>query len=167
MQKHNSYYAIHMNEFMAKKLGEVLAINQLGIETFEKAAETLKSSLGETLFTDHQSTLRIHNESITTIATEHNVLEIVSEKASKTKNKISGMRDTYIGEKWDDIAELMEWSGFFEGAAIVHWGLVQGIAEGINDEALLVLANESLDFHHEMLDKTKGELHSIGQQATE
>lgn len=156
-----------MNEFMAKKLGEVLAINQLGIETFEKAAETLKASLGEPFFTDHQSTLRIHNEAITTIATEHDVLEIVSEKASKTKNKIGGMRDTYIGEKWDDIAELMEWSGFFEGAAVVHWGLVQGIAEGLNDESLLILANEALDFHHDMLDKTESELHSIGQQATE
>lgn len=156
-----------MNEFMAKKLGEVLAINQVGLETYERASETLISALGEATVKDTQSTLALHNDSINNIAAEYDVLSIVLEKAIKTKNKISGMRDTYIGEKWDDIAELMEWSGFFQGAAVVHWGLIQGIAETITHEGLLLLSNESLTLHTKLLDMAKNELVSIGQQSME
>jgi hypothetical protein len=152
-----------MNEFVAKKLGEVLAFNSVGTDTIEKGRAALTSSLGEERVHDMLEKNRMHSESIMKVATDAGVIDTTLAKAGKTEEKLKKMRDLYVGEAWDNATELMEWSGFFEGAAIVHWTLVRGAAEGMNDEGLLVLAQEAVNWHYEQLEMAEGELGTTGQ----
>ena len=84
-------------------------------------------------------------------------------KASKTEEKLRSMRDLYVADQWDNATELMEWSGFFEGAAVVHWALVRGAAEGMNNEGLLTLAEECINWHYELIELAESELGATGQ----
>ena len=152
-----------MNEFVAKKLGEVLAFNQVGTDTFEKGKNALVAAIGEERFADVQDKNRIHAEAIIKIATDAGMIDTTTEKSAKTGEKLKAMRDLYVGDQWDNATELMEWSGFFEGAAVVHWALVRGAAEGMNNETLLELANEGVNWHYELLELAESELGTTGQ----
>jgi len=152
-----------MNEFVAKKLGEVLAFNQVGTDTYEKGKDALLAALGEEKFADVQDKNRIHADAIMKIATDAGMIDTTLAKAAATGEKLTKMRELYVGGQWDNATELMEWSGFFEGAAIVHWALVRGAAEGMNDETLLTLAEEGVNWHYELIEMAEGELGTTGQ----
>lgn len=152
-----------MNEFVGKKLGELLAFNRLGTDTYEKGRAALVESLGEEKVLDVEEKNRMHGEEIIRIATEGGVIDTTQAKATATEEKLKKMRDLYVADQWDNATELMEWSGFFEGAAIVHWALMRGVAEGLDHEELLVLTEEGVNWHYEMLELAEGHLDSIGQ----
>lgn len=151
-----------INEFIAKKMGEVLAFNQVGTDTFEKGRVALAEILGAEKVADIEEKNALHTQSLINIANEAKVLEITSAKAEKTNEKLKKMRDLYVADQWDNATELMEWSGFFEGAAIVHWQLVLGAAETLEIEDLSLLAQEGVNWHHEVLEMVEGELYQKG-----
>jgi hypothetical protein len=72
------------------------------------------------------------------------------------------MRDLYIGDEWDNPTEVLEWSGFFEGAALVHWAVVDGAAKTLDLADLEKLAGEGQDYHHKMLHDIADMLRKIG-----
>lgn len=156
------YTPHYMNEFVAKKLGEVLAFNHVGSETLAKGRAALATVLGEEKILDMEERNKVHGETIVKIATDAGVLEITSAKAAKTSEKLRAMRDLYVGDQWDNATELLEWSGFFDGAAAVHWALVRGAAEALDHAGLTTLASEGVDWHYELLEMAERELHSKG-----
>ena len=151
-----------MNEFVGKKLGELLAFSRIGTETYEKGRPALVTALTEETVTDVEEKNRMHAEEIIRIATEGGVIDITQTKATTTEAKLRSMRDLYVADQWDNATELMEWSGFFEGAAIVHWALMRGAAAGIGNDELLALTEEGVNWHYEMIELAEGHLESIG-----
>ncbi len=152
-----------MNEFTAKKLGEVLAFTRVALDTISRGKEALVQHLGAERVLDMEEKNKLHNETILASVQAAGVDSITETKAQKTAEKLTRMRDLYVGDEWDNATELMEWSGFFEGAAIVHWALVRGAAEALGDEQLLTLAQEGVTYHYELLELAESELASIGQ----
>jgi hypothetical protein len=153
---------MNINEFVAKKLGEVLAFNRVGTDTLEKGRAALVAVLGEERILDREEKNRIHGEEIIRIATEGGVIDITLAKADKTSEKLMKMRELYVGDQWDNATELLEWSGFFEGAAMVHFALVRGAGEGLNNETIITLANEGVNYHYDLLEQSESELGTIG-----
>lgn len=152
-----------LNEFVGKKIGEVVAFTRVATDTIERGKEALVAHLGEERVMDMLEKSRIHGEELLRIATDGAVVDTTLAKAEKTSAKLMQMRDLYVGDQWDNATELMEWSGFFEGAAVVHWALLRGCAEALNDEGFLTLAQEGVNYHYELLELTESELASIGQ----
>lgn len=151
-----------MNEFVAKKLGEVLAFNQVGTDTLTRGRFALVEALGEERIFDMEEKNRIHGEAVIKAATEAGVIDATLAKAAKTEEKLKKMRDMYVADAWDNATELLEWSGFFEGAAIVHWNVVKGCAQALNNEPLLILCDEGITWHYELLEMAEGELEKEG-----
>lgn len=154
-----------INEFVAKKLGEVLAFNRVGADTIARGGAPLLAILGGERVSDINEKFRIHGEEIMRIATDAGVIDITLKKADATETKLKTMRDTYIGDAWDNPTEILEWSGFFEGAAIVHWALVIGCAQGLNHEGLMTLSEEGKNYHYELLEIVESELEAKGQDS--
>jgi hypothetical protein len=152
-----------MNEFIAKKLGEVLAFTRVGNDTIAKGRSALVKALGEEKVSDIEDKNRIHGEECLRLATDAGMVDITLTKAEKTETKLKQMRDLYVGDQWDNATELIEWSGFFEGAAVVHFALIRGAGEGANNEALSLLAEEGIATHYELLDLMENELAQVGQ----
>jgi hypothetical protein len=151
-----------LNEFAAKKLGEVLAFNRLGTETLEKGRDALLPVLSPEKVADMEEKNRLHAQGIEQIATDAGVIDITRAKTEKTLEKLRKMRDLYIGDQWHNATEILEWSGFFEGATIVHWALIRGVAEGTNNEELLTFAEEGIAWHYELLEMCESELSEEG-----
>lgn len=154
---------MNINEFVAKKIGEVLAFTRVSTDTIEKGKPALTAVLGEEQIVDMLEKNRIHGEELLRFATDAGVIDTTLTKADKTEEKLKSMRELYVGDQWDNATELLEWSGFFEGAAIVHWALVRGAGEGLDSESLIMLANEGISYHYELLEKSESELASVGQ----
>lgn len=151
-----------MNEFTAKKLGEVLAFARVGTDTIERGRAALVAVVGEERILDMAEKNRMHSEGVMRIATDAGMIDTTLAKAEKTETKLKQMRDLYVGDQWDNATELLEWSGFFEGAAIVHWNIVKGAAQALNDESFLILCEEGINWHYELLELAEGELESKG-----
>jgi hypothetical protein len=152
-----------LNEFVAKKLGEVLAFAVVGIETFEKGSKALVSVLGDDMVEDVLQKCEEHKAKILEIAENQVVSDVVLKKLDGTGVKLRGMRDLYVGDQWDNPTELLEWSGFFEGAALVHWSLVKGAGETTTHPEIIKLAKEATLLHQELFDKAVKLLHEVGK----
>lgn len=149
-----------MNEFVGKKLGEVLAFSRLGVELFERGETALK-----TVFEDYDRVVenfRKQAGEVEQAAAGGEVAGITADKAEATLGKLRGMMVTYIGDQWDNPAELLEWMGFFEGAAIVHWRLVEGAASELENDALHELAQFGVNLHDGLLTRAQEAITQIG-----
>lgn len=153
-----------MNEFTAKKLGEVLAFAEVGMETFEKGRDAFSSVLGEEMASSILEESQIHADTIRKIAEDAGMTDVVMKKLEGTGSKLRAMRDLYVGDQWDNATELLEWSGFFEGAATVHWALVKGAAEAISHTDLMTLAEAGAERHHSILEKATALLTEVGKK---
>lgn len=152
-----------MNEFAAKKLGEVLAFANVGLETLNKAHAGIVQAWSNDeikLLVDGFSKQR---DAIADKAKVAGVGDTTSTKAEATAIKLRSMRDAYVGDEWDNPAEIMEWLGFFEGSAMVHWALVRGAAEALDDALLKQTADDAITFHHDFLNDVRSKLMLIGK----
>ncbi len=153
-----------INEFTSKKLGEVLTFAKVGKEIFERG----RKALG-TVFTDKGVNQILHNISeqeikITNLAEDLESTQITLPKSEKTGEKLRKMMELYVGEEWDNPAELLEWLGFFEGAAIVHWKLVEGAAEVLQKTELRELTRDGIEFHSKLLSDVSDQIKKLGYQ---
>jgi hypothetical protein len=146
----------NMDERMARKMGELKAFCMLGQELFQKGETALETAFGKEKVGEVISLLAKHQQEIETYMHATEFFDAMNEKAEKTRNKVGGMAETYIGDAWDDPTELCEWLGFFEGAAIVHFSLVYGKAEKAHVSEVMELAKSGMELHQNLLsDVTK------------
>lgn len=143
-----------MNQFSAQKLGEVIAFCRVGDDTLERGQEALEGIFGSTVDEMRQAHAR-HQTELTRIATTYEAEQTALEKADRTQQKLEKMRDLYLADDddWRDPAELMEWSGFFEGAFIVHLRVIEGVADKRSIDDLASVVAEALSFHQETLNR--------------
>lgn len=153
-----------MSEFAAKKLGEVLAFCRVGVALAEKSDSSINSALGKGESAKFTSTLTAHAVELEKLARENGIEEITLPKADKTGQKLSSMMELYMGNEWDNPSEIMEWLGFYEGSAVVHWQLVLGVAEQLKHSQLKGLSKKAIDFHKDMLGKVAKALKKIGKE---
>lgn len=151
-----------MNEFIAKKMGEALAFEEQTIWILTKAQDAFMCFLTEIEIEgrigDHKKNIDI----LLKVALEKKVKDIVEKKAEATKTKLEGMAETYIGDKWDDLAEVLEWTSFAEGAAVAHWGIVKGASEALEIEELLSVCFDAMAQHGAHFDEACDELSGVG-----
>lgn len=151
-----------INEFTAKKLGEVLAFARVGEEIFERGRAALNS-----VFTEHGVNQILHDISehrvaIEALAAELGTNDITLPKSEKTAEKLRKMLELYVGEEWDNPAELLEWLGFFEGAALVHWRLVEGAGKALKHTDTVSLAKTGTSFHASLLNQVGEKIRDVG-----
>lgn len=138
-----------MQEFTAKKLGEVVAFSRIGCEVAERGGAAFVDALGEEVASDFTSKLK----EFAGTATAHGT-ETTLEKADKTEVKLRSMMEQYIGDEWDNPVELLEWLSFFTGSASAHWALVHAAAQGESIEDLAVVAKTAKEQYHTYLHTT-------------
>lgn len=141
-----------------------MAFAKVGNDTLEKGAEGFSKVFMDQKLADLHKKNEEHLAAVLKIATEAKVTEITLPKAKATAEKLSQMRDLYVKDEWDNPTELCEWFGFFEGAAVVHWTLVKGVAEAIGSEELEKLADDAIIHHEELLKGSSLILFNAGKE---
>ena len=108
-----------MNPLLPKKLGEVHAFAIIGLELLERAGATAIEAFGESTVAEMRDVFTAQSTRVVGDADQG--------KTERTTTKLRSMMEQYIGDEWDNPIELLEWSGFYLGAAGIHWALVSGI----------------------------------------
>lgn len=152
-----------MTDFAAKKLGEALAFGKIGIDTLEQGFEGFRKLFTEVRLEDLKKANSSHIDSIMSIAAG-DTLKKTEDKAEATAEKLKAMRNLYVKDAWDNPTELCEWLGFFEGAAVVHWTLIKGVAEALGNKPMELLADQAVLFHEEILKTVSLSLYNIGKE---
>ena len=153
-----------ISEFVAKKLGEVLAFARVGEEIFERGRVALEQVFTAKGVNELLHQISEHRVAIENLAEDLGTTEITVPKSEKTGEKLRKMLELYVGEEWDNPTELLEWHGFFEGAAIVHWKLVEGAAQALNHVTLKELAKTGIEFHENLLAEISKQIKYIGSK---
>lgn len=153
-----------MNEFTAKKLGEVLAFAKVGNDTLDKGVLGFRKLFTEVKILDLKKENNAHILGIESLSETPDLKEIMLKKAKETSLKLSTIRNLYIKDEWGKPSELCEWFGFFEGAAVVHWTLIKGLGESIQMKSLEELADKAIIFHEEILKTASLSLYNIGKE---
>ena len=146
-----------MNEFVAKKLGEVHAFSVIGLECAERGGDAFTEAVGAdntNAFTDKLTAFQQ--------AVEAAGNDVTTAKSEKTTAKLRGMMEAYIGDDWDNPVELLEWLSFFTGSAAAHWSLVCGAAGAIEHADMQVTAPEARDFFAARLQDVIDALEAVG-----
>lgn len=136
------------SEKTARKIGEVLAFTILGIEIFHKGQKALEGVLGADFIEEVSRSLKTHKKQILSLVEGTELAEVTLAKAQSTQKKLQTMQDLYLQDQWDDPTEIMEWLGFFEGAAAVHWGLV---TDRLIENDVKKIAKNCKEFHLRLL----------------
>jgi hypothetical protein len=152
-----------MNQFTAKKLGEVLAFTTMGLEILDKGKAALVKIMGQNSVDALTKMTLEQQDNIQDIAKKQDILQVVQEKSSGTEEKLRQMQDLYLQDRWDDESELLEWLGFFEGAALVHWKLVEGVSQQAEDSYLSRIVNKGLTMHQALLFKVSEAIKRVGR----
>jgi len=154
-----------MNDHMWKKAGEVKAFAEVNMAFLKRG----KSALKNTVFSADEieeliAANRTHQDQLDQIAEAAGKTDLVDTKAGKTVTKLEALQDTYLedDDDWEDAVELLEWSGFFHGGALVHWNLIAGAAKASGNQKLSKLASGGYKFHHEVLHAVKDGLEELG-----
>lgn len=149
-----------MNEFVAKKIGEVMAFSKVGVELLDKGE--LAAVFGDATVDNMKQQLQQEYDDLLRAAGDFK--DTAKSKSEKTAEKLHKLANTYVGDEWDNPVEVMEWLGFFEGAAIVHCSLIQGAAAKIGLSELTVLATQARGLHHDALEAVSACLREAGAQ---
>ncbi|MEX0910413.1 MAG: hypothetical protein WDZ73_01525 [Candidatus Paceibacterota bacterium] len=142
-----------MNEFTAKKLGEVMAFINTGASQFLLATDALVEVLGQDFITEASEVYDEHKKALNQIVLQSDLKEVILTKAEKTEVKLKSMSDLYMQkpEDWQDPAEVIEWLGFFEGGAIVHFKLAEAAAEQLGLTEIIDFASKGVKWHQDFL----------------
>ena len=131
----------------------------------------------ETTFTNNESVMReLLTEAADTLAataiSQQTALKTICEtagttdtlmpKVAKTSEKITRMGEMYVGDDWDDAAEVLEWMSFFVGGAIVHWQLIAGAGEAMAHAELQATASDGVAYYENLMQQLKTAATTIG-----
>lgn len=155
-----------MNDFAARKFGEVLAFAETFNDTVQRANEAISKERSEDEIQQLIDTSTDHANRIKAIVLAAGVSDSTLKKAEATNAKLRTMRDTYIGDSWDELTEIYEWLGFYTGAAIVHWALIEGVGEGLNDDETTGLVKDAREFYQQLMNDSIKHLQEVGRNRT-
>ena len=151
-----------MNEKITKKIGEANAFAAVLKETYIANEAVLVELLGE----HAQSVVSTADAQITAlqaICEAAGTTDVLLPKVEKTAVKITDMGEAYVGDDWDDAAEVLEWFSFFVGGAIIHWELIAGAGEAMQSEELTAVAAEGVLYYEGLLAQLKVAASAIGK----
>jgi len=152
-----------MTQKTAKKIGEAHAFAHVLADTFTNNAAVMTKIFGEHA-ENIVATASQQKADLEKIATETDMADIVVPKSEKTGNKIMGMGDTYVGDDWDDAAEVLEWMSFFVGGAIVHWQLITGSAQQMDHSEFKDVAQKGTDYYAGLMKQLREFALTIGKE---
>ncbi|MEX2514812.1 MAG: hypothetical protein WD335_01640 [Candidatus Paceibacterota bacterium] len=157
-----------MNEHIWKKLGEVKAFARACADFLSRGKDGF---IGADIFTAEEIEQFVnknedHIAKIDKIAGAADATKIVDTKSKATGSKLEDMQGRYLANEddWADGMELLEWSGFFFGGAVVHWSLIEGVSESIHEADLTALAGSGLGFHTQMFETVRESISRLAKE---
>lgn len=151
-----------MNTFISQKLGEVLAFARIGDDTLKKGREGFLKMLDEKEMEGLNGKFTELGNKVADFASKEGVGDEVEKEAKETEEKVRKMRDMYIDGNWNEESEVLEWMGFYTGAALVHWYLISGAGKSLGLSELESISKEAIEFYNSLFVTDEKTLQGLG-----
>lgn len=154
-----------MKESTAQKLGIILAYTNQAIDTIQKSRKSFEEfmsveSIDETISKSESLIL-----SITKLIEAGSLLSVSEPIQKETADRLSTMRDSYLGNSFENKEKVFEWWSFFGGASLAQWNMVKGLAESVETDSFAGLAYDGLAIHESLFDNVCAEFTEAGRAA--
>jgi hypothetical protein len=158
-----------MNQFTARKLGEVKAFAVVGVDIIKRSREALERSLATAEVERVLQTIDKQKEVLEIIIYDSKEKDLINTKAEGTIAKIESMSGVYMKkeEDWQDPAEVLEWLGFFIGGAIVHFYLAAAAGRGSGLVEISAFAEEAAEFYEDFLEDVSSAIGRLAEKRAE
>ena len=130
-----------MNQQGVKKLAEVEAFIGLSEEIMKRAGKSFASYAPGV----RRYLKKCRIDSLRQFTADDNLDDFDSAQ-NRTARKLTVMMDTYVGDKWDDPVEVMEWTSFVAGAGAAHCVLASSLLPEEEDQAIRQIDDLQEDF---------------------
>lgn len=142
-----------MNKSLAAKIGEITAFSRASGLIYKKARKVLtpvfnKKEIGR--FIEENNT---YTRELEKFARDNEILWMSDAKQEESMHRLQRMGDIYLNDDWEKGEEVLEWLGFIEGSATVHFSLVEDLAKNAKHKRLHRTAKKGTAFHKTMLGK--------------
>lgn len=151
-----------MNEFTAKKLGEVYAFITLVLDTYHQGNPGFSKVFDEDTLKQRIVVLASLRDELAQIVEGFGQSETMQTKSERTLSKITRARDEYIDGRWDNLVELYEWFSFNAGAGGAHASEVVGASTAINNAEMIRTTKQIEAYFDDLLIECKEFLYKIG-----
>ena len=152
-----------MNEFSAKRLGEILAFVDALLYTCDKGKGALTSILGEEHLLEIVRISRSHKDSVHTISDRAKVLHSVMNKLEIKGDELNKLKDINIENDWENSTKVLQWLGYLEGMTILHASAFVGISVEIGHAELRSFADSYNTYHKELFNYITNLFHDISR----
>jgi len=136
-----------MKKVVAKKLGEVCAFAAVSQDTYLQGKKALTKVFDEDFIHEITTINSDTVDSLNKLMKDDTKVDVFSESVNETTKKIEAMRKIYLEDKWNETDEVLEWLGFIEGSATVHWNLVEELVFEENLPGFKEIAGKIKPFH--------------------
>ena len=130
-----------MNQQGVKKLAEVEAFICLSEDIMKRAGKSFASYAPSV----RRYLKKCRIDSLRQFIVEDNQ-EVFDAAQSRTTRKLMVMMDTYVGDKWDNPIEVMEWTSFVAGAGAAHCVLASSLLPEEEEQAIHQIDDLHEDF---------------------
>lgn len=152
-----------MNDKVTKKIGESYSFSQVLDSTYSKNQLVFRELLGD-MCTQIEAVCSEQKTVLAGVCAEAGTTDTLKAKVEKTTSKINSMAEMYVGDDWNDAAEVLEWMSFFVGGAIVHWQLIAGAGAEMKHETLTDAATTGVAFYESLMEQLKTAATTIGTE---
>lgn len=142
-----------MKKVLAKKLGEVCAFAKVSLDTYTRGEEALTKVFDADYIKEIQQTNEETISQIESFMQDQDQKNVFEDYTYSAEQKITAMRKIYLDDKWDETDEVLEWLGFVEGSAAVHWSLVEELAAEEGYKEFDSIAAKMKSYHTQLLQK--------------
>lgn len=151
-----------MNDKIAKKIGEAHAFAAVCKATKERVPSVFAEIFGSDVVSELSDVCATQMSDLERIAEEAGMKETVTTKSTKTQEKIQAMAEQYVGDEWDDVAEVLEWMSFFVGGATAHWDVITGGGNAMQHTTLESVAKDGASYYQGLFEKVRAAGHAVG-----
>lgn len=142
-----------MKKVLAKKLGEVCAFAKISLDTYTRGEEALTKVFDTDYIKEIQHTNEETVSQLEEFMNNQDQKSVFENYSNTAEKKITEMRRIYLEDKWNETDEVLEWLGFVEGSAAVHWSLVEELSAEEGLSQFDTIAAKMKSYHTQLLQK--------------
>jgi hypothetical protein len=153
-----------MNELVAMKLGEAVALCGMGAELVKEYEGMLSEVMDKAELEKKRKTFDDHTKRSQELGEELGEGEAVKEAADKAREKFTRMRDTFLEGETNNPLKVVSWLGLAAAGGLSIWAILDGASEMMDSDELHDLSEEAIDFQKQNLEDGEDALRALAQK---
>jgi hypothetical protein len=153
-----------MEEMVAKKLGEAVALCGMGAELVKEYEAMLGSVMDKGALEKKAETFTEHTRRSQEVGEALGVGDTVKQAADNAREKFTEMRDTFMGDETGNPLKVVSWLGLAAAGGLAIWAILDMAAEKLDNGDLHALSEEAVEFQKQNLADGEKALRKLVEQ---